>query len=325
MNNLGPGGTAIQSLVDRVDGGPPVQRYRPSAPHRFRSGGPLRAVTVHRVSPPPHWHLVTYGLTELDVKESDNHRRSGWGFELTFRVAPADDEPDWASDFLTNLAAYVWQTGHGFAAGDHLDLRGPVRLGTTTTITAAVVVRDPALGVLRGPFGRVEFLQLVGLRAEELELCRAWSTDAVVGLLAEEDPLLVTALDRRSLLEDPARRAAIDERRAAGRAELRIGTLQVRQRFGQATVIRLGAGAATALGPALRRTLVGRDDAFRLIGDDQEVRFVVAEPATWTVAQRGPVITVPLDQVDPLASLFNGKLGWGRLAAYPGLRFQVVK
>lgn len=287
----------------------------------------MRAVTVHRVSPPPHWHLVTYGLSELTAKESEDPQRSGWGFELTFRVAPPDDEPDWASDFLTNLAAYVWQTGHRFAAGHHVDLRGPIKLRTQSPITAAVIVRDPKLGVRRGPFGRLQFLQVVGITADELELCRAWDTDPVIELLAEGNPLLVTTLDRPSLLEDPARRAELEARREGAQSslkELRVGSLLVRRRLGPGVEIRLGAGASSALGPALRRRLVGRGDSFRVIGDQAEVRFVVAEPATWTAGEHGPVIAVPPDQVATVAGLFTGKTGWGHLPGYPGLRFHVV-
>jgi hypothetical protein len=41
---------------------------------------------------PKGWHLVTFGLTELFAKESEDPRVSGWGYELTLRT-PAADEP----------------------------------------------------------------------------------------------------------------------------------------------------------------------------------------------------------------------------------------
>jgi hypothetical protein len=87
----GPGSRAIDRRVDRIDGSPEHHRYHPRAPHRFQGGGPLREVTTHRLRRPDHWHLVTYGLSELDGKESDDPLLSGWGFELTFRLAAGPD------------------------------------------------------------------------------------------------------------------------------------------------------------------------------------------------------------------------------------------
>jgi suppressor of fused-like protein len=323
----GPGALAIDRRVARIDGGREVHRYHPSAPHRFQGRGPLKAVTLHRLSAPDHWHLVTYGLSELDVKESDDPEQSGWGFELTMRLAASSDvEPTWAVDLLTNLAAYVWTTDHGFAAGHHVDLRGPIRLDGKSELTAAVMVVDPKLGRMRGPFGRVAFLQVVALTADELELCRSWSTDGVVGALAAKDPLLITRLDRPSLLSEPG--AAADLLAQAGvdggeLSELRVATLSVRRRP-TGTVAQLGAGAAAALGPALRRELIGEGAKFALIGDAVEVRFIVADQAAW---RRGPgrlELDVPRHEVDGLADLFDGRTGWGHRPAWRGLRWHVV-
>ncbi|MHB1534263.1 MAG: suppressor of fused domain protein [Acidimicrobiales bacterium] len=324
----GRGAKLIDHQVDAADGGPAAHRYRPQAPHRFRGEGPLDEVTTHRAGVPEHWHLVTYGLTELAVKESDDPEVSGWGFELTFRLAGEhDEEPLWAVDLLTNLAAYVWTTRHPFAAGHHLDLGGPIRLGHDTAITAAVVVADPALGRVMGPFGAVEFLQVVGITADELELCRSWSTDAVVQLLQRRDPLLVTDLGRSSSLADPVVRAEIEARAPAegsSLTELRVATLAWQRRVGRGLTIRLGAGASAALGPALRRELVGAGARFSVVGDHGELRFTVAADPFWRRAGDDVEIDVPLGAVGQLAELFDGRPGWGRRPDWAGLRFQVV-
>jgi len=269
---------------------------------------------------------VTYGLSELDAKESDDRDVSGWGFELTLRLAGAAEPPLWAVDLLANLAAYVWTSGHPFAPGHHLDLGGPMKLGSSTRLTAAVIVRDPVLGGMKGPLGAVEFLQVVGLTADELEACRAWRTEGVVELLARRDPLFVTDLARASVLDDPA--SAAELRRRAGQdgsslTELRIGRLRVSRRL-RRTVVELGAGAAAALGPALRRELIGDGASFRLVGDDAEVRFVVSEAPGWTAGEGRVELRVPLGEVEGLAALFDGRAGWGRRPAWPGLRWHVV-
>lgn len=308
----GPGGAAINAAVVRADG-EVVARHHPRAPHRFRGQGPLREVVVTRPGAPGHWHLVTLGLSELDAKESDDPGVSGWGFELTFRLRAAD-EPLWAVELLANLAAYVWTTGHPFAPGHHLDLGGPIRLGHDTAVTAAVVVRDPGLpAVLDGPFGGVEFLQILGLTADELEACRDVGTEAVVEVLARGNPLLVTELDRGSGLtglSPPRIRRPADA--------LQVGTLRWSRRAGRLTV-ELGAGAAAAVGPALRRST-----RLAVRGDAGEVVFEPGDEAGVDVRDGAVVITVPEEERDGLAALFDGRTGWGRRPAWPRLRWHVA-
>jgi suppressor of fused-like protein len=326
----GPGLDALEAYVDRVDGGPPSHHFFPRNPSSFRKGGPLHAVTVHALGAPDHWHLVTYGMSELFAKESADAGVSGWGFELTLRLDRPDAEaPTWASDFLASLAAYVWQSGHDFAYGDHIDLRGPLLLGSETRIEAAAIAFDPALTTLRGPLGRVDFLQVVGLTTEELELCRAWRTTAVLDLLAATDPLLITHLERPSLLDDPAIRELAEAGIAAEGSsldELRVGTLRMIKhgRRRPRVTLQLGAGAATGLGPALRRKLNRSGASFRVTGDTDELEFVVAEAAQWTLTGNRVTVEVPLAGVDDLAGLFTARPGSRELGDLPGLRFVVM-
>jgi suppressor of fused-like protein len=320
------GSRAIDAHVAAAEGGPPDGRHMPPAPPGFAGGRPLHSVTTHRLAAPDHWHLITYGLSEMDYKETDDPAVSGWGFELTMRLA-AGEEPLWAVDFLNSLAAYVWTGGHPFAVGHHLDLGGPMRLGADTALTAAVIVADPGLARLDGPFGAVEFLQVVGVTADELEACRAWRTDGVVELMAHRNPLLVSDLARRSLLEDPVVAAEVDAHRAAegsSLTELRVGSLRVRPRPWGGVRVTLGAGAAAALGPALRRELVGQGARFSVAGDGTEVSFVVAPEASWHADVDRLTVYVPLEEVTGLAALFTGTKGWGRRPAWPRLGFQVV-
>ena len=71
---------------------------------------PLQGISVYKnLSPQPHYHFLTYGFSELYEKESDDPEFSGFGFELTFRLAcdAVDDEPSpWPLNFLQNLARH---------------------------------------------------------------------------------------------------------------------------------------------------------------------------------------------------------------------------
>jgi suppressor of fused-like protein len=302
------GANDLVAYLDEAEGGD-GPREQVSIARR----GTVEQIRMYAVDNPPHWHCVTVGLADL-------------GFELTLRLGRTDDEPPtWTVDLLANLAAYVFRTGHEFADGHHIDLRGPIKLNDPTAITAAAIVVDPGLKAWQ----RVEFLQLVGLTADELELCRSWRTDAVIDLLAKQEPVLITRLERKSLLDDPTVRELAETGVATeGSAleELRVATLRCDRRGWRKSrlVVTMGAGAATGLGPALRRKLNRVGAMFRVIGDAGEVRFVVAERPGWEESGGAVVVDVPLTGVDELAGLFSGKVGSGSLAILPGLRFVVV-
>jgi suppressor of fused len=322
------GSRALDAHLDHAAGGPEEKRWTPGRATNLGGAPPLDEVSGHLVGEPAHWHLVSYGFTEMESKETVDPERSGWGFELTMRVPVTEEEPEWAVDLLANLAAYLWTHGHPFAAGDHIDLRGPIRLGSDSDLTAAAIVEDPGVEPLDGPFGRVEFLQLVGLTADELEACRAWSTDGVIDLLAAHDPWLVTRIDRASLLDDPARRAELEHRAAqegSDVGELRVGTLTVASRRRGRVVVTLGAGASAALGPALRRSLATEGAAFTVVGDRHDLRFSVEDEAGWMLDATTLNVAVPLQEVDALARLFDGRTGSGRRPELPRLRFRVVR
>ena len=324
----GRGGAAIDRHVDDADGGPPAYRYPSARPRKFQGGTPLHAVTAHRLADPDHWHLVTHGLTEMQEKETPNREVSGWGAELTLRVKGTETQATWGVDLLSALAGYVWSTGRPFDEGHHIDLRGPMKSGSDTSLRAAALVADPGLSDLQGPFGQVKFLQVVALHADELEACRAWSTEGVLDLLARDDPLWCTDLRRPSLLADPAARAEIQARRSSDGSsltELVVGSLTWGQgRLRGKTEVSIGAGAAAALGPALHRELIAPGARFVVRGDRHRVRFLVADTASWRAKGDALSLRLPLEDVPRLTEMFTGRTGWGRHPAWPDLRFHVV-
>ena len=153
-------------------------------------GGALEGISAYRAD--WGWHFVTYGLTELFGKESDDTEVSGWGYELTMLTAGGDEPPEWAWRLLHALAAAAVRDGRRHDAGDRIDLGEPLD-GGTSALTALAIRDDPLAEPQPSPFGRYRLLQLVGVTAEQLEEIRAGSTEAVLARLTAGDGLLRTA------------------------------------------------------------------------------------------------------------------------------------
>jgi hypothetical protein len=117
----------------------------------------------------------------------------------------ADTEPPmWALNFLQNLARYVFQSGNVFQAGDHMDLNGPIAIGQATAITTMAIQADPELTEIQTPNGRLSFLQVVGLTADEYAAVLAWNTKRFLEVAGRQLPLGQIDLARSSLLKIPS-------------------------------------------------------------------------------------------------------------------------
>jgi hypothetical protein len=91
-----------------------------------------------------------------------------------------------------------------------MDLNGPISLSEPTGVVAIGIASDPQLPGVDTPNGRLEFLQVAGLTADEFSAAKRWNTNGVMALVERRHPRQVIALDRRSVLEDPAIMAEAD-------------------------------------------------------------------------------------------------------------------
>lgn len=181
------------------------------------SGSPaLESISVYRSqSDSLHWHYVTFGFSELFEKESEDAELSGLGFELTFRLTVADNEnspPRWPCDLLNNLARTIFENGTHLQPGNHFEFRDPLNTDAITRITAVLIARDVELGTIETKFGRVEFLQVVGITADEVNILKRWRGDKFIDLAKTKlGNLLLTDLKRESLAADPSVALQIEE------------------------------------------------------------------------------------------------------------------
>ena len=260
---------------------------------KFRLGGedPLDGISVYRSEHgQPHWHYVTYGFSDLygdldDSRDIAPDKPSGYGFELTFRLARTADEqepPRWPLNFLQNIARYVFRTGNVFAPGHWMTANGPIAADTDTLLTEMGFVQDPELECTHTPFGDLMFLQLVGLTADELREVRRWNVQGALQAMQPHMPLWVADLSRPSLHALPDVQAAIDA--GAARDGSKTGVLyndvlafEPRKRLLRSaqTVIRLGSLAVRDLKAMLGARLPhGR--SLILAGDGATLEFVPA-------------------------------------------------
>lgn len=285
------GWDAIDAVLKPIYGDTEPSHYGTMIPYSLGGPDPIRGISAYKVEAPrPHWHFVTYGFSELYEKESDDPAVSGFGFELTMRVAFSPDEPDpseppsWTLTLIQSLGRYVFQTGNRFAVGHHMSLGAPLADGVDTRVQAIAVGSDPALPAqIDTPNGTVSFLQLVGLTPEELAAAQAWNTEKLLDLLEDHFPWGITDLGRGSPLDDPESQQRVEqgiEQDGSSMGSTYVTNLGWTEEGDQVTVrfdVRAVAG--------LRRAMKGRllhDRPFMYINGEERraVTFVRADDET---------------------------------------------
>lgn len=203
-----PGWDAIDAALEPIYHGIEPFHYGTAIPYELGGEDPLHGISVyHRTDPLPHFHFVTYGFSDLWGEGEAGGDFSKYGFELTFRLAcPAEKQepPAWPLNFLQNIARYVFTSDNHFEAGHHVNCNGPIAAERETEIAFIAFANDPELGTIQTEYGRVEFLQIVGLCADEYETIKLWQTARFLSVLQRQYPLLITDLARKSILGDPA-------------------------------------------------------------------------------------------------------------------------
>lgn len=274
-----PGWEAIDGALDELYEGAEPMHWGTMIPYNLGGEDPLYGVSVyHNEHQQSHLHYITYGFSDLYEKENDDPELSGFGFELTFRLANGDtaNPPVWVVNFLQNLARYVFHTGNLLGEGHTLPLNSPICLDAETLIRTITFVEDPELGTIDTPHGKVMFLQVVGLTEDELDATQLWNASRFCELIQEENPLLVTDIARGSYLADQefaAKVQRLSEQEGASANVMCTNEFSVVQDPRSSKVV-LTIGAIVA--PSLGKRLLGRlpyGRTFRLVGDTDEICF----------------------------------------------------
>ena len=178
---------AIENEVKRVH--PLWENARYYTPKiAWESGGkePLEQISIHKEE--DYFHFITYGLTELHNKESKDQTKSGFGMELTFKLKTGeykDQAVERREQFniiklLQNFAKYIIQENSivkpyedtYLVKGSSSRKNIGIDIAGTSNIIAFITVPDKDLQSLDTPYGRVDFIALIGITKKELEALR---------------------------------------------------------------------------------------------------------------------------------------------------------
>jgi hypothetical protein len=326
-----PGWHAIDAALDRLYPGQADPLHVAACPPaRLTPDGQIQGISAYRGEDPAHWHLVTYGFSELSAKETDDPAVSGWGFELTMRLprGKGDDQPPvYVINFLFNLGRYVRRSGNPLGPGHVMDLNGPICVGADTTLRAVAFTTDPQLGRIDTPNGAVVFVQAVGVTLDEYDACGDWHTARVMEILRESNPLLLTDLERRSIFEDPAAAARLAEGIDRDGSQSHGDFVSVvdwvaDERTGTATAS-VGALGVRGLVRKLRSRLLHARN-FALFGREKALSLAHACAAGWQTHEGTLVVNVTPDAVRAMMKTLRPVRGTYTWAELPGFTLVVV-
>ena len=106
-----PGWDAINAALAPLYAGQEPRHFGTALPYTLGGQDPLDGISVYWADAPvPHWHYITYGFSELYAKESSDADASGYGFELTFRLAAEAGENAGSTPPVATLTATASNT-----------------------------------------------------------------------------------------------------------------------------------------------------------------------------------------------------------------------
>lgn len=328
-----PGRDAIASTLDALYRGRQPRSFDNPNPRRRGGDDPLDTISVwQRAEPAPHWHYVSYGLSDLYGKTSTS-AASGHGFELTLRVAVAAGElepPLWPMHLLQSLARYVYRTGHGFHDGHRMSANGPMSLGSPSQLCSMAFRFDPELPAIDTANGSVAFLQVVGLTLDEEAVAQKWDTRKLLDALLPFMPLWQTDLKRQSLLGQPGvmGRATDGIRRdgsssSAAYTDLLDISVQKRLLRKPLAQVTLGARQIEQLAEFIPLRLPF-DKSFVLAGPKGRLHFALAKKDSWSIGRDGALrLHVSRKSVTEFATLLHPRQGVYKLPSFQHILWDV--
>lgn len=168
-----PGWDAIDKLCDKVYPNQKNPKHY-GAMIKWRLGGndPLDGISVYDGD---YWHFITYGLSELYEKESEDKEWSGYGMEFTLKLKKdhyenEEDEIRCICGILQSIARITFTQGELFNAYEYLYTGQTTGIDSkgTSNITGFITIPDDKFVEINTPNGKVRFVEFIGVTDNEL-------------------------------------------------------------------------------------------------------------------------------------------------------------
>ena len=169
-----PGWDSIDEEAKRIyPGQDNPNHYAALIKWKFGGPDPLDGISVFDGG--DYWHFVTYGLSELYEKESEDKDWSGYGMEFTFKLKKdsrvgEEQEIKCVCGLLQQIARITFKNGEIFNPFEYLYTGQTVGIDSRqiSNITGFITIPDTQFQTLQTKNGRVDFVEFVGATNNEL-------------------------------------------------------------------------------------------------------------------------------------------------------------
>lgn len=151
------------------------KHYGVLIPWELGGNDPLTGISIYETD--EYYHFVTYGLSEIYGKETDDPDISGYGMEFTMRlkkssIAPADEEAELrcVCGTMQKIARITFSNGELFRANEYIytGQTSGIDRHQSSALTGFILVTDPKAGEIDTKNGRVSFVEFIGCTDDEL-------------------------------------------------------------------------------------------------------------------------------------------------------------
>ena len=167
-----PGWEAIDAEFNRIypDQSNPLH-YGTVIKYMLGGPDPLDGISVYDAG--DFWHFVSYGLSELYTKESEDPEYSGYGIELTFKLKKSNNDEEEIKNgcgLLQYVARYIFQTGKVVLPEEYIYTKQTVGIDAQqkSNLTGFLTAADDLANTIDTPHEKVEFVTLIGATDAEL-------------------------------------------------------------------------------------------------------------------------------------------------------------
>ena len=196
------GWDAITEECERKYKGQNPQHFGTLIKWNFGGNDPLDGISVYDGG--DYFHFVTYGLSELYEKESENKDISGYGMEFTFKLKKDNYENEEAElkcicNILQSIARLTFTKGEIFKPYEFLytgQTQG-IDAKMKSNITGFITIPDTVFNPIDTPNGKLIFVEFIGVTNDELLAVKDKNID--VKSLYEKIGSDITSYNRQSV------------------------------------------------------------------------------------------------------------------------------